>query len=164
MMSSRPDYRAIIPSPMPGAYCLGLFFNPQGLSGIDLLSAESLCFVEAAPDVQQAVTALHEYFACPSRSISLPPLAPQGTVFQQRVWQALLVIPCGQSLRYGELARQLGSGARAIAAACKANPIPLLIPCHRVVAANGLGGYMGQTQGEGIAIKRWLLEHEQDAG
>ncbi len=92
------------------------------------------------------------------------PLAPAGTVIQQKVWQALGEIPAGRVTTYGELARRLGSGARAVGNACRANPIPLLIPCHRVVAADGLGGYAGASGGERLARKRWLLRHEGALG
>ena len=85
----------------------------------------------------------------------------QGTAFRQRVWDALLQIPIGESRTYGELARLLHSAPRAVGGACGANPIALVIPCHRVVGTHGsLGGFMGVTQGEPIAIKRWLLAHE----
>ncbi len=87
-------------------------------------------------------------------------LEPDGTVFQRRVWQVLLNIPPGQTRTYGELARELGSSPRAVGGACRRNPIPLLIPCHRVVAANGDGGFAGHTSGRWMDIKRWLLEHE----
>ena len=90
----------------------------------------------------------------------LTALAPGGTVFQQRVWKALLAIPPGETRTYGELARELGSSPRAVGGACRRNPIPLLIPCHRVVAANGDGGFAGHTRGRWMDIKRWLLAHE----
>ncbi len=84
-----------------------------------------------------------------------------GTAFRQRVWQALAQIPIGESRTYGELARELRSAPRAIGGACGANPIALVIPCHRVVGTRGsLGGFMGVTEGGPIAIKRWLLTHE----
>ncbi|TAN47241.1 MAG: methylated-DNA--[protein]-cysteine S-methyltransferase [Methylococcaceae bacterium] len=89
------------------------------------------------------------------------PLNPVGTDFQRRVWQRLADIPLGTVVSYGQLAREMGSGARAIAGACRANPYPLVIPCHRVVAAHGLGGYCGATDGGWLDIKRWLLAHEQ---
>jgi methylated-DNA-[protein]-cysteine S-methyltransferase len=82
-----------------------------------------------------------------------------GTVFQQRVWQAIASIPLGQTRSYGQLAEQLNSGPRAVANACGANRIPLIIPCHRVLAKNGLGGFM-QGKKNGLNIKRWLLAHE----
>lgn len=84
----------------------------------------------------------------------------QGTAYQRRVWQALQQIPAGQTRTYGQLAEQLHSSPRAVGNACRQNPVPLLVPCHRVVAANGLGGFGGETQGKRVAMKRWLLEHE----
>ena len=87
-----------------------------------------------------------------------------GTVFQRRVWRALQRIPVGEVRTYGELATELGSCARAVAQACRANPLPILIPCHRVVSASGLGGYMGQSDGPLLEIKRWLLHHEGYVG
>ena len=91
------------------------------------------------------------------------PVAPQGTPFQQRVWRALMEIAPGERLTYGELARRLQTGPRAVGGACRANPIPLLIPCHRVVAAKGDGGFAGHRDGPWLAIKRWLLEHERSS-
>lgn len=96
------------------------------------------------------------YLAGRRRCFSLP-LAPGGSDFQREVWSALLRIPWGETRTYGELARRLGreGAARAIGTANGANPLPLLIPCHRVLAADGLGGYSG-----GLALKRRLLELE----
>ena len=82
-----------------------------------------------------------------------------GTPFQQRVWQAISAIPCGQVLTYGQLAAQVGSGPRAVANACGANNLPLIVPCHRVVAQNGIGGFM-QGNPDGLKVKKWLLKHE----
>lgn len=89
-----------------------------------------------------------------------PPLQEFGTAFQRRVWARLRRIPRGTTCTYGALALELGSGARAVAAACRANPLPLLTPCHRVVAASGAGGYLGQTRGFGPSIKTRLIAHE----
>lgn len=88
------------------------------------------------------------------------PLKPTGTPFQQRVWQLMQSIPAGEVLTYGEAARELRSSPRAVGGACRANPIPLLIPCHRIVSQQGLGGFSGQTQGREIQLKQWLLQHE----
>ncbi|MDE2583053.1 MAG: methylated-DNA--[protein]-cysteine S-methyltransferase [Rhodospirillales bacterium] len=85
------------------------------------------------------------------------PLAPAGSAFQQRVWAALQAIPYGETCRYAEIAARIGSVPRAVGQANGANPIPILIPCHRVVAAGGLGGYSG---GDGAATKRALLDLE----
>lgn len=88
------------------------------------------------------------------------PLRLQGTPFQQRVWRALQQIPAGEVRSYGELARRLDTAPRAIGAACRRNPVPLIVPCHRVVSRHGLGGFDGQRRGAALELKRWLLEHE----
>ena len=100
---------------------------------------------------------LDQYFKGEKPSISDLPLAPQGTEFQQRVWKLLYEIPYGEITTYGELAEQLHSSARAVGTAVGHNPISIIIPCHRVIGANGqLKGYAG-----GIERKIWLLEHEK---
>jgi len=83
-----------------------------------------------------------------------------GTVFQQRVLQEVAGIPLGQVRKYGEIAHKLNTSPRAVGNACRRNPIPLIIPCHRVVAANGIGGYDGMLSGPRLAIKTQLLRHE----
>ena len=106
----------------------------------------------------EAARQLTEYFAGDRREFALP-LAPQGTPFRLRVWEAMQSIPYGQTRSYGDLARALDSAPRAIGGACGANPIPLIIPCHRVVAAGGaLGGFSG---GAGCDTKRQLLALER---
>ena len=107
--------------------------------------------------LDEAARQLDEYFAGARRAFDLP-LAPAGTPFRRRVWQALRTIPWGRTRSYGAVARALGTAPRAVGGACGANPIPIIVPCHRVVAADGgLGGYSG---GEGCDTKRRLLEHE----
>jgi methylated-DNA-[protein]-cysteine S-methyltransferase len=109
---------------------------------------------------EQAVRELDRYLADPAFRFTVP-LAPRGTPFQQRVWQQLHSIPIGQSRTYGEVARMVRSAPRAVGQACGANPIALIIPCHRVVGALGaMGGFMNAADGDPIAIKRWLLVHE----
>ncbi len=85
----------------------------------------------------------------------------KGTAFQKRVWQALCNIPPGTTKTYGELAKELHTSPRAIGNACRKNPLPIIIPCHRVVAKNSLGGYAGARTGELIEFKKWLLENEK---
>jgi len=85
------------------------------------------------------------------------PIELHGTDFQQRVWAALRAIPAGEVKTYGEVARALGSVARAVGGACRANPLPLVVPCHRVIAAGGLGGFAGNTSGPEVEVKRRLL-------
>ena len=106
--------------------------------------------------VKNIITHLDAYFTKAS-SQKIPALAPGGTVFQQRVRGELLKIPFGSIKTYGQLAAVLKTSNRAIGQACRRNPIAILIPCHRVVAAGDIGGYMGNGH---IHIKRWLLEHE----
>jgi methylated-DNA-[protein]-cysteine S-methyltransferase len=102
---------------------------------------------------------LNEYFESRATDFDLP-LALQGTLFQRRLWAELIRIPFGQTRTYGEIARLLGSSPRAVGQACRANPCPIVVPCHRVVAIKGLGGFAGDTSGRKLAVKRWLLDHE----
>jgi methylated-DNA-[protein]-cysteine S-methyltransferase len=89
------------------------------------------------------------------------PLRLAGTQHQLDVWAYMQTIRPGQTRTYGELADAIGSSARAVGAACGQNPIPLIVPCHRIVAANGtLGGFMGGKLANPLAIKHWLLTHE----
>lgn len=112
------------------------------------------------PLALRAAAQLSCYFADPRARFSLP-LAQRGTPFQRRVWQALQAIPVGETLTYGELARQLKSSARAVGGACRANPLPIVVPCHRVVARADIGGFAGNLAGPEVEAKRWLLAHEQ---
>ncbi len=112
------------------------------------------------PLLREAIAQLQDFFDGRRQSFDLP-LAPQGSAFQRRVWAALTRIPPGETRSYGNVAAELGTAARAIGQANGANPIPILIPCHRVVAAGGaLGGYSG---GEGPQTKRLLLDLEARA-
>jgi methylated-DNA-[protein]-cysteine S-methyltransferase len=90
------------------------------------------------------------------------PVKLSGTVHQIRVWEEMRKIPSGRTWTYGELAERVGSIARAVGTACGTNPVPIIIPCHRVIAAGGkLGGFMGSRDGTfELDIKRWLLAHE----
>ena len=107
--------------------------------------------------LMQAARELGEYFAG-RRKVFTVKLRPQGTAFGARVWSAMQKIPFGAMRSYGELATRLGTAPRPLAGACGRNPIPILIPCHRVVGAKGaLGGYSGAG---GVKTKQWLLELE----
>jgi methylated-DNA-[protein]-cysteine S-methyltransferase len=152
------DYAAVIATPWP-AVKLGIIVRDDAVICIDFLSGEAPLRVARDELIREALWQLRAYFRDPQHRFSLP-LAPSGTAFQRRVWEALQRIPAGATLSYGELARRLGSSARAIGGACRANPIPVIIPCHRVVAAQGLGGFMGVTEGRGLHLKQCLLAHE----
>jgi len=102
---------------------------------------------------------LHAYFDGALRSFDLA-LAPAGTVYQRKVWQALCAIPVGTTRTYADIARTVGGSPRAVGGANGRNPIPIVIPCHRVVATTGLGGYSG---GDGLPTKRFLLDLERSS-
>ena len=134
----------------------------KDLIGVEVLSGEFLGPTEQQSEhslLLNAAWQLSRYFQDASSPFTLP-LKQTGTVYQQRVWSAMREIPAGQTVTYAGLAREIGSGPRAIAGACKANRFPILIPCHRVVGARGLGGYCGEIGGPMLEIKRWLLRHE----
>jgi methylated-DNA-[protein]-cysteine S-methyltransferase len=112
---------------------------------------------EESPLLLKARDQLEDYFEGRRKVFDLP-LAPHGTLFQRKVWTALSEIPFGTTLTYGQLADKLGTAPRALGGACGRNPIPVVIPCHRVLAAGGgLGGYSGI---DGIETKEFLLRLE----
>lgn len=115
----------------------------------------------AAQDLPPQAISVRDYLLWPLQKTLQVELLIQGTVFQQKVWQALLQIPLGQMLSYSALAEQLASGPRAIAGACVANPYAGLIPCHRVVGKAGIGGFMGCASGAMVDLKRRILEAER---
>ena len=128
----------------------------------------------SAPDIEprdsiskRAKIQLERYREDPDTVFDLP-LLVEGTELQKRVWQAMLEIPRGKTRTYGEIARELGGEregeswelSRAVGQACGDNKLPIVIPCHRVVAANGIGGFAHSSDGYLIEAKRWLLNHE----
>lgn len=113
-----------------------------------------------SPFLKNAVHQLQLYWAYPDMKFSINKIK-QGTIFMNKVWQALEQISAGETRTYGDLAKSLNTSPRAVGNACRNNPYPLFIPCHRVVSATGLGGYDGKTGGEKLDIKKKLLAHEQ---
>jgi len=118
--------------------------------------AEAPAAGAASPVLDLAAAQLVDYAAGRRHDFDLP-LAPRGTLFEQRVWQALAAIPYGTTRTYGALAKELKGEARAIGQACGANPIPVIIPCHRVLSAAGSGGFSAPG---GVDTKYRLLVHE----
>lgn len=140
-------------------------YSERGLAELDFPSAKARGSVGSAP-ISSAIRAWHSLTTKAVKAVvagrtpeELPPLdVSRGTEFQQRVWEELLWIPCGETRSYGEIAKSIRKpkAVRAVGGACGANPIPLLIPCHRVLAANQkLGGFSG-----GLDWKRKLLATE----
>jgi len=108
---------------------------------------------------EKVLQQLMDYFSS-AVSLKTIPVALTGTVFQKSVWKELRKIPLGETRTYGEIAKILNSSPRAVGNACRQNPVPIIVPCHRVVSANGIGGFAGKIKGREINIKRWLLNHE----
>ncbi|MGZ5006641.1 MAG: methylated-DNA--[protein]-cysteine S-methyltransferase [Methylobacter sp.] len=102
---------------------------------------------------------LNRFWRNPDQRIHVK-LLKQGSLYRNRVWSALCEIPFGETMTYSALANKIGSSARAVGNACRDNPYTLIVPCHRVVSASGMGGYCGQTEGDFMAIKTKLLEFE----
>jgi methylated-DNA-[protein]-cysteine S-methyltransferase len=139
---------------------LGIRTAEVAVTGIEYLPKTERLKAPASALAERVVRQVEQYLADPQFRFTLP-LAPAGTPFRRRVWQALAAIPAGESRTYGELARLLHTAPRAVGGACGANTIALVIPCHRVVGSRGtLGGFMNAVDGDPIAIKRWLLAHE----
>jgi methylated-DNA-[protein]-cysteine S-methyltransferase len=114
------------------------------------------------PFAKKVSSQLQRYFKNPKTKFLLP-LMLYGTAFQLKVWYALSFIPTGKVVTYGQLAKLLKSSARAVGNACRHNPVPIIIPCHRVVGDKDLGGYCGKTNGHLMDVKRFLLDHEEGA-
>ncbi|MFA7095787.1 MAG: methylated-DNA--[protein]-cysteine S-methyltransferase [Gammaproteobacteria bacterium] len=149
-------YDAVIDTPVGR---LGIRLEQEALSLIDFVLPTVPLQPPATPAATQVAAELHRYFEDPDQHFDLP-VALRGTPFQRRVWRALQAIPRGETRTYGELAKELRSSPRAVGGACRANPVPIVVPCHRVVGAGGLGGYSGARGGAWLAIKARLLAHE----
>ena len=130
------------------------------LSKIDYLAASVALVTPQNLLAKEVAKQCKAYFKNPQYQFNLP-LKPAGTAHQQKVWNHIQHIPVGSTTTYGELAKKIKSGPRAVGTACGANPYPLISPCHRVVAAQGIGGFMKQNApGLHRQIKIWLLKHE----
>jgi methylated-DNA-[protein]-cysteine S-methyltransferase len=152
-----PYFGYVEPVPL---FPLWIARNEGGISGVWFEEPPGTERGEGDPLLEEAIRQFRAYFARTLRAFDLP-LALEGTEFQRRVWEAVLRIPYGETRSYGEIARLAGApgGARAAGAANGANPIPIVVPCHRVIAAGGrLQGYGG-----GLERKKFLLELESGA-
>ncbi|MCK4950879.1 MAG: methylated-DNA--[protein]-cysteine S-methyltransferase [Gammaproteobacteria bacterium] len=150
------NYHAIMKSPLG---TLGIEVQGDHLLAIDFLSDARKEKKPDSPMAKEVVNQLGQYFKNPEWEFSIP-LLPADTAFRRRVRNALNNIPAGKVRSYGAVAKKLRSAPRAVGGACRANPVPIVVPCHRVVAQSGIGGFSGSTQGKEIMIKQWLLSHE----
>lgn len=149
-------YQAIVAAP---GFALGIQCNNDEITGIDFLEPQPEQPPET-PLAAEAVRQLRAYLADPAFVFGLP-LRTSGTMFQRRVWAEIAAIPTGETHTYGELAKNLKNAPRAVGQACGANPFPLVVPCHRVIATGGgLGGFARERGGFLLEVKRWLLRHE----
>jgi len=139
---------------------LGIYCSDDTLTGIDFLPAGEKPQRATSTFAATVCEQLLHYLENPDTKFSVP-LKLDGTAHQQKVWRAMSAIPRGATRSYGELATELKSCAQAVGQACGANPIPIIIPCHRVVSKAGLGGFAHHASGDLLDIKRWLLAHEQ---
>lgn len=155
MLNASGNFQAVLPAPFGR---LGVRTSGGLLDEIVFLESGA----ELAPRgaaAERVCAQITRYLDDPEFRFDLP-LASRGTPFQRRVWRAIAAIDPGRTRSYGEIARELASAPRAVGQACGANPVPLVIPCHRVLAAAGIGGFANHDRGFHLSVKRWLLEHE----
>lgn len=138
---------------------VAVFTHETQITRLEFMAPDTPLITPSTPLTIQVAGALSAYLENPACVLALP-LADLGTPFQQRVWRTIATIPLGQIRQYGAIAAGLGSSSRAVGQACGANPFPVFVPCHRVIAAQGLGGFAGHRSGWLTATKRWLLAHE----
>lgn len=151
------NYDACLKTPFAN---IGLRFDKGVLVGVDYVE-QGLKVNPVSAESKKVCKQIREYCSKTSSDMDFDiQLKASGTEFQRKVWKALLKIPAGKVVTYGDLAKRLKTSPRAVGNACRKNPIPVVIPCHRVVSKTGLGGYAGSTSGDLFKIKEWLLKHE----
>ena len=156
MMNQAEEFQFVLPSPIGG---LGLNLSSKGVTQIGYLSGRAKTKIPKQGLALEVYKQLIDYFELRRNEFNLP-LDIHGTPYQKKVWRAVSKIPYGKSKAYSDIAKNIHSGPRAVGNACRHNPIPIIIPCHRVVKINGIGGYCGKTSGTQIQQKDWLLQHE----
>ena len=152
------EFQACLATPFA---VLGIRTDERFVTGIQFLPSSTPILLPRKNSIAHlACVQLNAYLDDAKYKFDLP-IRFTGTAHQIRVWEALKSIPCGKTITYGELSTQVHSAPRAIGQACGRNPIPVVVPCHRVISANGnLGGFMGGRNQDPLNIKRWLLKHE----
>ena len=150
-------YQARHPTPFA---VLGIRAARDKLTGIDYLPRGAATLDPLTPLAERVCRQIERYLVDPEYRFTLP-FDYEGTEFQCRVWREISSISSGKTNSYKEIALRLRSAPRPVGGACGANRIPILIPCHRVLASNGIGGFMHARGGYPIEIKRWLLRHER---
>ncbi len=150
------DFDAVFVSPVGR---LGIRVEDGALCRLEFLSGHYRLRTARCADTRRLQRSILAFFADP-RAVSGIECRLSGTAFQCRVWRALRRIPAGKTMTYGGMAERLGTSARAVGNACRHNPVPIVVPCHRVVARHGPGGFAGDRQGRLVQIKQQLLYAE----
>lgn len=154
---SAADYQAKLAAPFA---VLGVRTEEDWLTDIEYLPLDTSLLTPRTPLAREVCAQLQAYLADPDFVFDLS-MHIGGTIHQRRVWRAIQDIPAGKTRSYGDIAMELHSAPRAVGQACGANRLPIVIPCHRVIAkSGGLGGFMHASDGMPLDIKRWLLRHE----
>jgi methylated-DNA-[protein]-cysteine S-methyltransferase len=157
VLAMRPKpFQAKLPTPFA---LLGIRAADDVLDEIVFLPRSGASLAPQNGVVERVCAQIGRYLDDPEFPFDVP-LARRGTPFQRRVWGRIAAIGPARTRSYGEIARELGSSPRAVGQACGANPVPLVVPCHRVLAAGGLGGFAHHEGGFHLSVKRWLLAHE----
>lgn len=152
-----PDWQLIFTAP---PFSIGVCCDEDAITSVAYLPPTTKPRPPKNMLAAECVQQLKSYFDRPPHRFNLP-VAPARTAYQQRVRRIICDIPSGKTMRYGDVATVLkNSSPRAVGGACRANDIPLFVPCHRVVAANDVGGFMGDDGTHVLSIKLWLLRHE----
>ena len=149
-------FQAKFPAPFA---VLGIRTAGDSLTGIEYLPRGVATLAPLSRFAERVCRQIERYLDDPGFRFDLP-FDYRGTDFQCRVWRAIHAIPSGRTLTYVDIARRLRTAPRPVGGACGANRIPLVIPCHRVLGSNGLGGFMNARSGFPLEVKRWLLRHE----
>ena len=145
---------------MPAPFAvLGIRTAGEQLTGIEYLPKGAATLAPINRFAERVCRQIDRYLDDPAHPFDLP-FDFRGTDFQCRVWRAIHAIPPGKTLSYTDIARRLKTAPRPVGGACGANRLPIVIPCHRVLAADGIGGFMHSRGGYPIEVKRWLLRHE----
>ena len=157
ILTNVDQYDARIKAPFA---TLGVIADSTHVKAIHFLPADVAAKSPKINSIAHLATVqLMSYLDNPKFKFDLP-IRLSGTKHQLDVWHAMQKIAAGKTKTYGELAESITSSPRAVGTACGRNPVPVVVPCHRIVAATGLGGFMGGKLNDPLAIKRWLLIHE----
>ena len=138
---------------------LGIRTGAEQLLSIEYLPKGAATLAPVSRFAERVCRQLERYLDDADYRFDLP-FEYRGTAFQCKVWRAISSIPRGRTMTYVGVAKQLGTAPRPVGGACGANRLPLVIPCHRVLSANGIGGFMHAKSGFPLEVKRWLLKHE----